>query len=115
MNPSSAFPAASFLSRLFTRLLRGSGWVLLGLCAVLAAFSYHGFTLYCENFGCIYLGLVWVVWAVLAGGGLAIALLVCTLQRRRGFSTRVSGLALVLLLAMGAGHLLYWLGTTVLR
>ena len=93
-------PAATIWSRSLTRLLRGSGWLLLGLCALLAALSFHGFTLYCENFGCIYRGLVWVVWAW---------------QRRRGFSTRASGLALVLLLAMGVGHLLYWLLTTVLK
>ena len=75
-------PAATIWSRSLTRLLRGSGWLLLGLCALLAALSFHGFTLYCENFGCIYRGLVWVVWAVLA---------------------------------MGVGHLLYWLLTTVLK
>jgi len=55
------------------------------------------------------------VWAVLAGVGLVAALAVRAWQRRRGFSTRASGLALVLLLAMGVGHLLYWLLTTVLK
>lgn len=108
-------PAATFWSRSLTRLLRGSGWLLLGLCALLAALSYHGFTVYCENFGCIYLGLVWMAWALLAGVGLVIALLVRALQRHRGFSTRASGWAVVLLLAMGAGHLLYWLLTTAMR
>ena len=118
MHPSSSpvvVPAATLWSRSLTRLLRGSGWLLLGLCALLAALSFHGFTLYCENFGCIYRGLVWVVWAVLAGVGLVAALAVRAWQRRRGFSTRASGLALVLLLAMGVGHLLYWLLTTVLK
>ena len=43
------------------------------------------------------------------------ALAVRAWQRRRGFSTRASGLALVLLLAMGVGHLLYWLLTTELK
>ena len=117
MQPSSSssssvvVPAATIWSRSLTRLLRGSGWLLLGLCALLAALSFHGFTLYCENFGCIYRGLVWV----LAGVGLVAALAVRAWQRRRGFSTRASGLALVLLLAMGVGHLLYWLLTTVLK
>ena len=122
MQPSSSsssssvvVPAATIWSRSLTRLLRGSGWLLLGLCALLAALSFHGFTLYCENFGCIYRGLVWVVWAVLAGVGLVAALAVRAWQRRRGFSTRASGLALVLLLAMGVGHLLYWLLTTELK
>lgn len=50
-----------------------------------------------------------------AGVGLVAALAVRAWQRRRGFSTRASGLALVLLLAMGVGHLLYWLLTTVLK
>ena len=98
MQPSSSssssfsvvVPAATIWSRSLTRLLRGSGWLLLGLCALLAALSFHGFTLYCENFGCIYRGLVWVVWAVLAGVGLVAALAVRAWQRRRGFSTRAS-------------------------
>ncbi|WP_236749171.1 hypothetical protein [Acidovorax carolinensis] len=112
---SVVVPGATFWSRSLTRLLRGSGWLLLGLCALLAVLSYHGFTVYCENFGCIYLGLIWMVWGVLAGVGLVMALLVRAWQRHRGFSTRASSWAVVLLLAMGAGHLLYWLVTTALR
>ena len=34
---------------------------------------------------------------------------------RGGSGRRATGLALVLLLAMGVGHLLYWLLTTVLK
>ena len=85
--------------------------LLLGMCVALGGLSYYTFTLYCESFGCLGRGLLWMFWAVLAvlGGGMALVLRAW--QRRRGFGTRLSGVAAVLLWGMVAGHLLYWLGT----
>ncbi len=94
------------------RVLNGC---LLGLCALLVALSYYNFTLYCENFGCMGKGLLWMLWAVLATVGWLAALGVRAWQRRRGLGTRASGLAFGVLSVMGAGHLLVWLGNTVLR
>lgn len=53
--PSSAAPNSRTLNVL-----------LLGLCALLVALSYYSFTLYCESFGCIGVGLMWMLWAVAA-------------------------------------------------
>ena len=89
--------------------------LLLGLCVALGALSYYTFTLYCENFGCIGRGLLWMFWAVLAVLGGGMALVVRAWQRRRGLGSRASGLASAALLVMGAGHLLYWLGKMVLK
>lgn len=89
--------------------------LLLGLCALLVALSYYSFTLYCENFGCLGRGLMWMLWAVLAAVGWVMAWVVRAWQRRRGLGTRASGLAFALVSVMGAGHLLYWLGHMVLR
>ena len=114
-SPSAATAEKSWWSRFATGLLQAIGWLLLCLCGALVALSYYGFTLYCENFGCIALGLVWMIWAATAGVGLVVALVVRSAQRRRGFSTRASGLAVVLLLLMGAGHLIYWLSVTTLK
>ncbi|WP_298214944.1 hypothetical protein [Acidovorax sp.] len=88
---------------------------LLGLCALLVALSYYSFTLYCESFGCLGVGLLWMLWAVCAAVGWVVAWAVRAWQRRCGLGTRASGLAFALIWVMGAGHLLYWLGTTVLR
>ncbi|GEM_PF-1328548 len=89
--------------------------LLLGLCVLLVALSYYSFTLYCENFGCLGKGLLWMLWAVFAAMGWLVALGVRAWQRRRGLGTRASGLAFALLSVMGVGHLLVWLGTMVLR
>jgi hypothetical protein len=114
-DPAVANTPQSHVQRAWAGLLRHAGAGLLVLTVGLAVLAWSTWQLRCENFGCIYRGLVWVVWAVLAGVGLVAALAVRAWQRRRGFSTRASGLALVLLLAMGVGHLLYWLLTTVLK
>ena len=95
-----------------SRVLNG---LLLGLCAVLVVLSHYSFTLYCESFGCIGVGLMWMLWAVLAAGGSAVAVGVRAWQRHRGLPSRTSGAALALLLALGAGHGVYWLITTALR
>ena len=89
--------------------------LLLGLCGLLVALSYYTFTLYCESFGCLGVGLLWMLWAVLAAVGWAAALVVRAWQRRRGLGSRVSGLASTALLVMGVGHLLVWLGKMVLK
>ena len=52
---------------------------------------------------------------VLAAGGSAVAVGVRAWQRHRGLPSRTSGAALALLLALGAGHGVYWLITTALR
>lgn len=91
------------------------GVFLLGLCALLVALSYYSFTLYCESFGCIGVGLMWMLWAVCTAVGWVVAWAVRAWQRRRGLGSRASGLAFALLSLMGVGHLLYWLGTTALR
>lgn len=96
----------------WSRVLDG---FLLALCALLVALSYYSFTLYCENFGCIGRGLMWMLWAVCATVGWVVAWVVRAWQRRRGLGTRSSGLAFAGISVIGAGHLLYWLGTTALR
>ena len=100
--------AAVWASRLFNVLL-------LGVCVLLVALSYYSFTLYCENFGCLGKGLLWMLWAVLAAVGWLVALVVRAWQRRRALGTRASGLAFALVSVMGVGHLLFWLVTTLLR
>ncbi|MFN3439959.1 MAG: hypothetical protein ACK41V_19840 [Acidovorax sp.] len=110
--PSSSAPTASRAVVWWSRVLNG---FLLGVCALLVALSYYNFTLYCENFGCMGKGLLWMLWAVFATVGCLVALVVRAWQRRRGLDTRASGLAFGMLSVMGAGHLLVWLGTTVLR
>ena len=89
--------------------------LLLGLCGLLVALSYYSFTLYCESFGCIGVGLMWMLWAGLAAAGWVAALLVRAWQRRRGLGSGVSGLVFALVSVMGAGHLLVWLGKMVLK
>ena len=107
-SPAPISRAAVWASRLLNVLL-------LALCVALVALSYYSFTLYCENFGCLGKGLLWMLWAVLATVGWLVALVVRAWQRRRGLGTRASGLAFALVSVMGAGHLLFWLVTTVLR
>jgi hypothetical protein len=114
--PSSPLPpspapiprAAVWASRIFNVLL-------LSLCALLVALSYYSFTLYCESFGCIGVGLMWMLWAGLAAVGWVVAWGVHAWQRRRGLGARVSGCAWAFVSLVGAGHALYWLGNTVLR
>jgi len=110
--PSSSVPTASRTVVWCARVLNGC---LLGLCALLVALSYYNFTLYCENFGCLGKGLLWMLWAVFAAVGWVVTLVVRAWQRRRGLGARVSGLAFTVISVMGVGHLLYWLGTTVLQ
>ena len=86
-----------------------------GLCVALLALSYYNFTLYCESFGCLGVGLLWMLWSVLVAGTWVLALVVRAWQRQRGLGGRASGLAAAGLLAMGAGHLLYWLGKMALQ
>ncbi len=95
-----------------SRILNG---LLLGLCVALLALSYYTFTLHCESFGCIGVGLLWMLWAVCVAVGWVVALVVRAWQRRRGLGSRVSGWASTVLLVMGVGHLLYWLGNMVLK
>lgn len=112
--PTDSSPArrASRAVILWSRVLNS---FLLGLCALLVVLSYYSFTLYCENFGCLGRGLMWMLWAVCATVGWVVAWAVRAWQCRRGLGTRASGLAFALVSVMGAGHLLVWLGTTVLR
>lgn len=113
--PASTSASILTASRAAVWWSRVLGGFLLGLCALLVALSCYTFTLYCENFGCLGKGLLWMLWAVCAAIGWVAALVVRAWQRRRGLGARASGLAFALLSVMGAGHLLYWLGTTVLR
>ena len=114
MNAPASHAAANPPSRAAQGLARALDALLLVLCTLLVALSYYGFTLYCESFGCMGRGLVWMLWAVLAAGGSAVALGVRAWQRHRGLSTRASGGALALMLTLGAGHGAYWLVTTAL-
>ena len=116
MSAAPASPAAAVPpSRTAQRVGRVLDGLLLALCVLLVALSYYGFTLYCESFGCLGRGLVWMLWAVLAAGGSAVAVGVRAWQRHRGLPSRTGGAALALLLALGAGHGVYWLITTALR
>ena len=110
-SPSPLSPPPPPASRVAFVVSRVSEGLLLGLAGALVALSYYTFALYCENFGCIGRGLLWMFWAVLAALGGGMVLVLRAWQRRRGFGTRLSGVAAVLLWGMGAGHLLYWLGT----
>ena len=103
------------ISRVSVWVSRTLDVLLLGLCGLLVALSYYSFTLYCESFGCIGVGLMWMLWAGLAAVGWVVARVVRAWQRRRGLGSRVSGLASTALLVMGAGHLLVWLGKMVLK
>lgn len=114
--PSSPLPPSPApISRAAVWVSRTLDALLLGLCALLVVLSHYSFTLYCENFGCLGKGLLWMLWAVLATVGWLVALVVRAWQRRRGLGTRGSGLAFALMSLMGAGHVFYWLVNTVLR
>jgi len=114
--PSPDFsPGVPSASRAVVFLSRTLDFFLWGLCALLVALSCYSFTLYCENFGCIGRGLMWMLWAVAAAVGWVVAWVVRAWQRRRGLGARASGLAFTLISLMGVVHLLYWLGTTALR
>lgn len=88
---------------------RAAGAAPLLLVGLLIAMSAYNFSLRCESFGCMGIGLVWTIWLLLWLAALGVALGVRALLRRRGLSTRTCGLALWLLGALGAGHGLYWL------
>ena len=96
-------------------VLRVAGLGLLAATAGLAVLSVASFRLRCESFGCAYVGIVWVVLGAMWGLVLGLSALVVWAQRRRGLSTRLSRLVLAALALLGAGHLLYWLGSTVLQ
>ena len=114
MKPSAS-PSCVPPSRAAIVVSRALDVLLLALCAGLVALSYYGFTLYCESFGCLGRGLVWALWAALAAVGWVVAAVVRAWQRHRGLGAQASGLAWALLSVMGAAHLLYWVGTTLLR
>ncbi|WP_225585155.1 hypothetical protein [Acidovorax sp. ACV01] len=115
LRSSPLSPSPASISRVAVWASRTLDVMLLGLCVVLVALSYYSFTLYCENFGCLGVGLLWMVWAVLATVGWVGALVLRAWQRRRGLCGRASGLASRALLVMGVGHLLYWLGKMALK
>jgi hypothetical protein len=90
-------------------LLRHAGVLALAMACLLIALSAYNFSLRCEGFGCMGIGLMWAVWLLLWLAGLVMALGVRALLRRRGLPTHACGLALGLLVALGAGHGLFWL------
>lgn len=107
--PAAAVAAPSRARRAWTGVLRHAGAALLVLAAGLAVLAWSTWQLRCESFGCTFVGVVWVALAGLWVGVLVLALACAAAQRRRGLGTRASAWALGLLLALGAGHLLYWL------
>ncbi|MDY0108204.1 MAG: hypothetical protein RBS27_16110 [Giesbergeria sp.] len=108
-DPAMAVPPPSRVQRAWNRVLRHAGAGLLAATAGLAGLAWSTWQLRCESFGCTFVGVVWValtgLWAVV----LILALAFGAAQRRRGLGTRASAWALGLLMALGAGHLLYWL------
>ena len=114
--PSSPQSSSSApLSRRAVWVSRTLDVLLLGLCVALGGLSYYTFSLYCESFGCLGVGLLWMLWAGLAAVGWVVALVVRAWQRRRGLGSWASGLASTALLVMGVAHLLVWLGKMVLK
>ncbi|MNV39213.1 hypothetical protein D3C71_1307850 [compost metagenome] len=114
--PSSPQSSSSApISRRAVWVSRTLDVLLLGLCVALGGLSYYTFTLYCESFGCLGVGLLWMLWAGLAAVGWVVALVVRAWQRRRGLGCWASGLASTALLVMGVAHLLVWLGKMALK
>jgi len=111
MAPEAAPTAvpSSRAQRAWAGLLRLAGPGLLAATLGLAVLAWSAWRLRCEGFGCTFVGVVWVVLAGLWAATLVLALALGAAQRRRGLGTRASAWALGLLLALGAGHLLYWL------
>lgn len=108
-DPAVANTPPSHVQRAWAGLLRHAGAGLLVLTVGLAVLAWSTWQLRCESFGCTFVGVVWVVLAVLWAAVLLLGVVLAALQRRRGLGTRSSIWALGLLLALGAGHLLYWL------
>lgn len=106
--PAAAKPPASRAQRMWAGVLRHAGSGLLAATAGLAMLAWSTWQLRCESFGCTFVGVVWVALAGLWAVVLVMALAFGAAQRRRGMATRASAWALGLLLALGAGHLLYW-------
>ena len=108
-DPITAEPPASRAQRVWTGVLRHAGGGLLAATVGLAVLAWSTWQLRCEGFGCTFVGVVWVVLAGLWAGVLVLALALGAAQRRRGLGVRATVWAQGLLLALGAGHLLYWL------
>ena len=108
-DPAIANPPPSRVQRAWTGVLRHAGGGLLAATVGLAMLAWSTWQLRCESFGCTFVGVVWVALAALWAGVLFLGVVLVALQRRRGMGTRASACALGLLLALGAGHLLYWL------
>src|SRR3989344_2451264 len=61
--PSSPQSSSSApISRRSVWVSRTLDVLLLGLCVALGGLSYYTFTLYCESFGCLGVGLLWMLW-----------------------------------------------------
>lgn len=108
-DPAAAIPAPSRAQRAWTGVLRHAGSGLLAATVGLAILAWSTWQMRCESFGCTFVGVIWVVLAGLWALVLVMALAFGAAQRRRGVGTRSTAWALGLLLALGAGHLLYWL------
>ena len=108
-DPAVANIPQSHVQRTWAGLLRHAGAGLLVLTVGLAVLAWSTWQLRCESFGCTFVGVVWVALAGLWAAVLLLGVVLAALQRRRGLGTRASTWALGLLLALGAGHLLYWL------
>ena len=107
--PAVANTPQSHVQRAWAGLLRHAGAGLLVLTVGLAVLAWSTWQLRCESFGCTFVGVIWVVLAGLWAVVLVMAFAFGAAQRRRGVGTRSTAWALGLLLALGAGHLLYWL------
>ena len=114
MNLQPPAAPASWAGQLGMGVLRHAGLGLLAVTAALALLSVASFRLRCESFGCAYVGIVWLVLAAMWALALGLGAVVVWAQRRWGLSTRLSRWVLAGLALLGAGHLLYWLGNTVL-
>ncbi len=108
-DPAIAEPPPSRAQRAWTGVLRHAGAGLLVLAVGLAILAWSTWQMRCESFGCTFVGVVWVALAAPWAAVLLLGVALAALQRRRGLGTRSSTWALGLLLALGAGHLLYWL------
>ncbi|HAU58198.1 MAG TPA: hypothetical protein DCW87_12035 [Comamonadaceae bacterium] len=107
VNPATG-PTPTPAQRAWAWVLRHAGSGLLAVTVGLAILAWSTWQLRCESFGCTFVGVVWVALAALWAGVLLLGVVLVALQQRRGMGTRSSAWALGLLLALGAGHLLYW-------
>lgn len=108
-DPAVAVRPPTRAQRAWAGVLRYAGAGLLLLTVGLAVLAWSTWQLRCESFGCTFVGVIWVVLAGLWAVMLMMALAFRAAQRRRGLGSRSSTGALGLLLALGVGHLLYWL------